>query len=137
MNVDLYMFMCLHKLKIQNSFLFKILFFCGCYVNLAYVSNKSWPANISVDSNIIQFSQELIYASENWLHYEIISRINMKLSLITEMNEANLPTWRGNTQYILVFNPLNEEERVTVAPQNVLYILTEIIKNILDSIREK
>ena len=131
------MFMCLHKLKIQNSFLFKILFFCGCYVNLAYVSNKSWPANISVDSNIIQFSQELIYASENWLHYEIISRINMKLSLITEMNEANLPTWRGNTQYILVFNPLNEEERVTVAPQNVLYILTEIIKNILDSIREK
>ena len=135
--MDLYMFMCLHKLKIQNSFLFKILFFCGCYVNLAYVSNKSWPANISVDSNIIQFSQELIYASENWLHYEIISRINMKLSLITEMNEANLPTWRGNTQYILVFNPLNEEERVTVAPQNVLYILTEIIKNILDSIREK
>lgn len=61
----------------------------------------------------------------------------MKLSLITEMNEANLPTWHGNTQYILVFNPLNEEERVTVATQNVLYILTEIIKNILDSIREK
>ena len=59
---------------------------------MAYVSNKSWPANISVDWKIIQFSQELIYASENWLHYEIFSRINMKLSLITEMNEANLPT---------------------------------------------
>ena len=43
--------------------------------------------------------------------------MNVKLSLITEMNEANLPTLHGDTQYTLVFNPLNEEERVTVTPK--------------------
>lgn len=41
----------------------------------------------------------------------------MKLSLITEMNEAYLPTRHGNIQYIFVLNALNEEERVTVAPK--------------------